>query len=344
MAVENDEKSSSSNSYGSLSPQEIENIKHHISDKKELLIFNLFSELGVTVSELVDLRVPQIDFSSRKLFLKDRVLTFSEILLQQLRAYVKENSPSDFLFFTRQSPKITPRRVQQILKQVSQRSGIEVTPSSLRRAAVSKRLHEHIPVDEIKDFFGFKQLRKKDFLTEDEFRRLYSSISSERDGLLVSLLYETGMTPSQLKELKVDHIDISARTIRLLPDNRFSEQKFRVAKISKELAGRISGFVREYPRQFSSYLFFTRQSSQLSERRIQQLLRKYSEAAGLSEVTSTVLRNTCIAHTISARGISSASAEFGFSAFRLYEYGQLSFAAAGRISGTDSSRDGGKHG
>lgn len=294
--------------------------------EREKLIKAIFSELGLTVSELVSLKLEQIDLKKKTISLRNRILSIPAQLIHEIKSYIDEFRPEKFLFFTRQSSQITPRRVQQIL--LLQKA----TPSQLRKQAISKKLEQGIPVDKVKEFAGLKLLDKKEFLTEDEFRAFYSSISSKRDRLIVSLLYETGMTLTQLSHLTVS--SISKDFVELIPDTRFSSSQERVCRISTSLSKSIQQYISQDLISRSSYLFQTRQSTRISERRIQQLLKYYSNLSGSRiTVSSTVLRNSYINHRIRASGITSARDDLGFKELRIYNFGILGFAPSGSKGG-----------
>ncbi|MFP4111829.1 MAG: tyrosine-type recombinase/integrase [Candidatus Woesearchaeota archaeon] len=332
MAIKTTENTES---YSYVSRDEFRRIRDFVSNKRDNLILSILRELGITISELVDLRVSQIDLAGQKLFLKDRTIPFSNKILKDIRAYIESYSPTEFLFFTRQSSKITPRRVQQLLKSVSAHIKKDITPSILRKQAVSELLKKNVPVETVKELSGLKSLDKKRFLSETAFQKFYSSIQDKRDKVIVKLFYETGITVSELSNLRKKEFDFERRKITIHNDKRFASGELRICRLSKELSSKLREIInsKEPYQSQSPFIFTSRQSTRLTGRRIQQILKFYSEKSGQDiEVTPNVLRNSYIAQKIALEGISKAREDLKLNEFRFYEYGQLSFASTGRAS------------
>jgi len=95
--------------------QECGNLQHEIMLK--LLFYT-----AVRVSELVQIRVADIDFDHCKIFIergkgdKDRYILFPKGFRLVLRSHLKANPKNRFLFETRQHGPFTVRRVQQIVR------------------------------------------------------------------------------------------------------------------------------------------------------------------------------------------------------------------------------------
>jgi site-specific recombinase XerD len=329
-----------------VTQEDIRKLQTLILSRRDSLILSLLSELGLTISELTELKVSQISLDKNIVSLDDRDIKFSNFLKQRFRAYYLNFNPTEYLFFTRQSPQITSRRVQQLLKDVSHKLNKPITPSNIRKYAISKQLELGVSVEKVKEFSGLKRLDKKQYLTTDEFQKLENSISSERDKLIVRMFYELGITLSQASSLKVRQINLKKKIISIRPDGRSSldSKEKRFVSISTSLAKSLENFIsyssKIHTISSSKYLFATRQSSKISERRIEQLLQYYSQISSIGkEVTPSILRNSYIAHRISDVGIKQASQELGIN-LRFYEYGQLSFAAS---SENKNKNSGGEH-
>jgi len=127
------------------------------------------------------------------------------------------------------------------------------------------------------------------YLKKEEWDKLRGSIDNYRDKLIISLLYSTGMRVGEFVKLRVEDIDFEERFIRVPPEN------------SKTGEGRTIFVPREILSDVRVYLKLEKKKTgrifDLTTRRIQQLLKKYSEKAGI-EATPHTLRHTHIVHSL----------------------------------------------
>ena len=103
--------------------QQCGNLQHEIMLK--LLFFS-----AVRVSELVKVKVTDIDFAHCKIFIaqgkgrKDRYILFPTSFRLVLQSHLRANPKNRYLFETTRYTLFTPRRVQQIVKQYREQAGI----------------------------------------------------------------------------------------------------------------------------------------------------------------------------------------------------------------------------
>ena len=103
--------------------QQCGNVQHEIMLK--LLFFS-----AVRVSELVHVKVTDIDFAQCKIFIahgkgrKDRYILFPTSFRLVLQSHLRANPKNRYLFETVRSTPFTPRRVQQIVKHYREQAGI----------------------------------------------------------------------------------------------------------------------------------------------------------------------------------------------------------------------------
>lgn len=103
--------------------QQCGNLQHEIMLK--LLLFS-----AVRVSELVKVKVTDIDFAHCKIFVaqgkggKDRYILFPASFRLVLQSHLRANPKNRYLFETTRYTPFTPRRVQQIVKQYRDQAGI----------------------------------------------------------------------------------------------------------------------------------------------------------------------------------------------------------------------------
>jgi len=127
------------------------------------------------------------------------------------------------------------------------------------------------------------------YLKKDEWDKLKGSIDNYRDKLIITLLYATGMRVGEFTKLKLEDIDFSERFIRIPPEN------------SKTGEGRTIFVPQEVLNDIKAYLKLEKTKKgrifEVTPRRIQQLLKKYSTRAGV-EATPHTLRHTHVVHSL----------------------------------------------
>ncbi|MEM3374121.1 MAG: site-specific integrase [Candidatus Woesearchaeota archaeon] len=111
-----------------------------------------------------------------------------------------------------------------------------------------------------------KSYNKEIFLSMKEIREIISNIKNARDNLIFRVLYETGCLPNELVNIKIK--DILGNKIRL--NNRF-------VLISGKLAKDLSLFIEGNKLAKEDFLFFSRQGKNISEKRVNQIIRYYTK-------------------------------------------------------------------
>ena len=139
---------------------------------------------------------------------------------------------------------------------------------------------------------------KKDvtYLSNAQYARLLGVISEERGRLILQVLYETGCTVNELVNIKVSDVDFEQNIIKFPSDNTKTHRS-RVSHVSKRLIETIDNFVKPG----LLYLFSTRQSGQITTKRVRQLILAFSKRAKLTKVTPQIIRYTHIAHALRKR-------------------------------------------
>ncbi|MBN2423268.1 site-specific integrase [Candidatus Woesearchaeota archaeon] len=118
MKIEN----SGSSNLEYLSIDELKNLLSSIKDMRDKLMIKILYETGCTLIELIEIKVADI-FSNKIKILdpdtkKTRFARISLKLAQDLAFYIKGNnlSADDYVISTRQSPKISEKRVRQLIQ------------------------------------------------------------------------------------------------------------------------------------------------------------------------------------------------------------------------------------
>ncbi len=137
---------------------EVKNLKH------KAILFTAYSA-GLRVSEVVNLKLKDIDSSRMQLFVenakgkKDRYVALSIVLLDVLRKYISKSTPQPKIYlFESTTPGIpySSRSAQQIFLQAKEKALIAKTVSfhSLRHSFATHLLERGIDIRYIKDLLG----------------------------------------------------------------------------------------------------------------------------------------------------------------------------------------------
>jgi integrase/recombinase XerD len=153
-----------------LNERELASLFNALSNKKhKAMLFTAYSA-GLRVSEIVNLRISDIDSSRMQIFVrrakgkKDRYVNLSPVLLDILRSYIRESHPKprEYLFESGQTGGAYPARtVQQIFGIARKKAGIkkEVGIHSLRHSFATHLLDKGTDIRYIKDLLGHFNIR-----------------------------------------------------------------------------------------------------------------------------------------------------------------------------------------
>lgn len=145
-----------------ISKEEVIAIIEHTNNLKHRCIVQLLYGSGLRRSELLNLKLNDID-SKRMLIRvegakgnKDRLTLLSNNALKDLRMYFKEWKPKEFLFEGRKGGKYSPESVVQIVKQAANKAGIKqnVSPHILRHSFATHLLESNVDLRQIQVLLG----------------------------------------------------------------------------------------------------------------------------------------------------------------------------------------------
>lgn len=127
------------------------------------------------------------------------------------------------------------------------------------------------------------------YLKKEEWDELRGSIDNYRDKLIITLLYSTGMRVGEFVKLRVEDIDFEERFITVPPENTKTREG-RTIFVPREVLNDLKGYLN-LEKKRKGRVF------NLTPRRIQQLMRKYSARAAV-EATPHTLRHSHIVHSL----------------------------------------------
>ncbi len=148
-----------------LNEEELRRLFNALSNKKhKAMLFTAYSA-GLRVSEVVGLKIKDIDSKRMQLFIekakgkKDRYVNLSPVLLDILRQYIKDYKPRPqfYLFESEQTGTAYPTRtLQQIFNNAKSKAGIkkEVGIHSLRHSFATHLLDKGTDIRYIKELLG----------------------------------------------------------------------------------------------------------------------------------------------------------------------------------------------
>ncbi len=151
-----------------LSFDEWDKLKSYKKLSRDDLIITILYSTGCTVNELVNIKIKDIDFKNQILNVRKstsrnnyhRQVFLSKKVIDKIKKYIKENSAGDYLFSTRQSNKMTTKRVRQIIQSLCAQIKIkDATPQIIRYTHIAHAYKKNIPVDAIQKQVGIRRSR-----------------------------------------------------------------------------------------------------------------------------------------------------------------------------------------
>ena len=134
-----------------------------------------------------------------------------------------------------------------------------------------------------------EQKRNIKYLKREEWEELRGSIDNVRDKLIIQILYSTGIRVGELSLVRTEDIDFEEQFIRI-PWEHTKTKTARTVYVPRETLSNIKAYLR-ITRRKKELLFG------LTKRRIQQLVKKYSDKSGVA-CSAHTLRHTHIVHAL----------------------------------------------
>lgn len=159
-----------------LTKEEVSKLLNSTETKKSKLLLSLLYSSGLRVSELVNLKPGDINFSENIGKVKsgkgskDRMFIISRELSKDIQHYIKKRPDYKYLFSKEKS--LTTRNIQKIVKNTKIKAGInkKVTPHTLRHSFATHLLEAGTDIRMIQSLLGHASLNTT---------QLYTHISTE---------------------------------------------------------------------------------------------------------------------------------------------------------------------
>lgn len=167
----------------------IPNIKTKEGQRERVILEVLYAS-GVRVSELINIKLKDIDFSNKNILIfgkgsKERLVSFGDYALEYINLYLKEGRnllldgvKSDYLIVGKKSEKLTTRRVEQIIDDIIKRTSIKlnITPHMFRHTFATHLLDNGCDLLVVQELLGHSSLSSTEIYTHvsnEHLREVY---------------------------------------------------------------------------------------------------------------------------------------------------------------------------
>lgn len=149
-----------------LSPDEVIRLIATTKNLKHRLIIGLLYAGGLRISELINLRVTDINFERRQLFVrkgkgrKDRVVVLASSLGPMIQHYFAAYKPIDLVFEGQRGGKYSSSSIRKFLNRSVEAAGIgrHVNPHMLRHSYATHLLEQGVDIRYIQELLGHSRL------------------------------------------------------------------------------------------------------------------------------------------------------------------------------------------
>lgn len=157
-----------------LSREEIKGIIETIKNQKHKLIIALAYGAGLRISEVVSLKVKDVNLEELTIHLKntkgkkDRITIFPEKIKSGLQCLMAGKNPCGYLFESERGGKLTERTAQKVFENVLKRAGIkkDATFHSLRHSFATHLLENGVDVRYVQELLGHRNIRTTQIYTQ----------------------------------------------------------------------------------------------------------------------------------------------------------------------------------
>lgn len=166
-----------------LFQDDLENfINVEIKDEKDVrssLIFELIYASGIRVSELVNIKIKDINFEKKEIKIKgkgnkERIVLYGNKCKDKLDNYLKIFKPNNYLFFNKQNDKLSTRTIEYIFKKNKNDKKLKITPHTLRHTFATDLLNGGADLRVVQDLLGHASLSSTEVYTHITNERLRS--------------------------------------------------------------------------------------------------------------------------------------------------------------------------
>ena len=174
-----------------LTKDEIRNLIEVIENKKSKLMVSLLYACGMRVSELINLKVQDLNFEEKIGHVrqgkgkKDRIFNIPDTLLNRLRKQAEQQMENkEEYLFTGSKGRLSSRNIQKIVNKSAIKAGIKksVHPHTLRHSFATHLLESNTNIRNIQELLGHADLNTTQIYTHVSQEEL-KKVKSPLDGL-----------------------------------------------------------------------------------------------------------------------------------------------------------------
>jgi len=173
-----------------LTRSETKKLLDSLNNRKSKLMISLLYACGFRVSELINLKISDLDFIEKTGYVrqakgkKDRIFNIPSFLIEDMKKHseIQKNSGEEY-FFTGSKGPLTERNIQKIVKNTTKKSGInkDVHPHTLRHSFATHLLENNIDIRKIQELLGHADLSTTQIYTHistEELKKVPSPIDT----------------------------------------------------------------------------------------------------------------------------------------------------------------------
>lgn len=173
-----------------LTKEEVLKLINSSQTKKSKLLISLLYSCGMRVSELVNLKIKNLDFNEKIGYIKqskgkkDRIFNIPMTLLEELKEQVEKQKQNNQEFlFTGPKGKLSSRNIQKIVVKAALKANIgkEVHCHTLRHSFATHLLENNIDIRKIQELLGHADLSTTQIYThisKEELKKIKSPLDN----------------------------------------------------------------------------------------------------------------------------------------------------------------------
>lgn len=162
-----------------LTREEVKKILEVVKNEKHKLMIMMLYSSGLRLSELLNLRVGDLELKERVGWVrsgkgeKDRVFLISEKIVKSLEKFLENKQPTDYVFLGRKG-QLSPRAVEKMIVNAAKRAGINkrVTPHTFRHSFATHLLEAGESIRKIQELLGHASLNTTQVYTHVSIEEL----------------------------------------------------------------------------------------------------------------------------------------------------------------------------
>lgn len=170
-----------------LTKDEVVQLIAAVPRRRSQLLLKLLYASGLRVSELVNLRLVDIEGTTITVRSgkgrKDRMTVLPQSLADELKQYIRDHRLTDLLFPGRNGRALTTRNVQAIIGRAAKRAGLQkhVTPHKMRHSFATHLLEAGTDVRVIQELLGHSNLQTTQIYTHvsrEQLQKVHSPLEA----------------------------------------------------------------------------------------------------------------------------------------------------------------------